>query len=418
MSQTATKPVAIVLGGTSPHVALIENLKARGFYTVLVDYYENPPARGAADQHVRESTLDQDAVLAIARQMNARLVISACVDQANVTAAYVAEELGLPAPYSYQTASAMSRKSLMKAIMRDHGIPTSPFRVMTREEDLGNLDLPYPLIVKPVDSNGSKGVRRADNAEQLRSGFREALALSRCGEVIVEGFCQGIDVSVDCFVTDGISKVLMLRRKYDLPATSETVINCYASLVPAPLSQAARKNIESIATKVSRAFGLRTTALLIQVMVDSDDVSVIELAPRIGGGLSYRTVTLGTGFDILDAAVSSYLDEPIHINAALREQVLLTTNVFALPGRFQGVTGQEDLLERRIIDEFYQHKTKGMTIGPSLSSGDRPCSFIIRAATLAEALERNECAMSSLAVLDESGRDIMRHDIYLRWQNV
>lgn len=413
-----TKPVAIVLGGTRPHVALIANLKARGFFTVLVDYYENPPARTAADRHIRESTLDQDAVLEVARKLNARLVISACVDQANVTAAYVSEKLGLPAPYNYQTALAMSRKSLMKEIMRDHGIPTSPFRILTRREDLVNLDLPYPLVVKPVDSNGSKGVRRVDTSEELMLAFDQALAVSRCGEVIVEGFCRGVDVSVDCFVRDGISKVLMLKRKFDLPATSRTVINCFASLVPAPVSPVAREKIELIASNVSRAFGLVTTSLLLQIMVDGDDVSVIELAPRIGGGLSYRTVQLGTGFDILDATVSSFLGEPVQIDANQREAVLLTTNVFAHPGQFQGVTGQSELLEHRIIDEFYQHKTRGMTIGPSLSSGDRACSFLIRAQSLAEAIERNESAMASLAVLDETGRDIMRHDIYLRWEHV
>jgi len=418
LSEHITKPVAIVLGGTRPHVALIDNLRARGFYTVLVDYYDNPPARAAADEHIRESALDQDAVLVIARKLNARLVISACVDQANVTAVYVAERLGLRAPYSYETALTMSQKSLMKAVMRENDIPTSPFRVLTQEEELGNLDLPYPLIVKPVDSNGSKGVRRVDNAEQLRSGFEKALAVSRCGQVIVEGFCNGVDVAVDCFVNEGVCKVLTLRRKYDLPPTSETVINGYASVSPAQVSEAARKNIEAVVAKVTHAFRLRTTALLIQFMVDGDEASVIELAPRIGGGLNFRTVLLGTGFDILDATVSSYLGETVCVELAQREHVLLTTHVFASPGRFREVTGQEDLLEQGIIDEFYRHKTMGMTIGASLSSGDRACSFIIRAGSLAEAMERNEYAMSSLAVLDESGKDIMRHDIHLRWQNI
>lgn len=418
MIAKTSAPVAVVLGGTRPHVALIENLKSRGFFTVLVDYYDDPPARAVADSHVRESTLDQDAVLAIARELNAHLVISACVDQANVTAAHVADQLGLPAPYDFPTAIAMSRKSHMKAIMRDHGIPTSPFRVLTRENEINTLDLSYPLVVKPVDGNGSKGVRCVNDTQELTAGFREAKAISRCGEVIVEGFCKGVDISVDCFVKNGVSKVLMMRRKYDLPATSETVINCYASLVPAQISSSARKSIESIAANVARAFGLKTTALLIQVMVDGDEVNVIELAPRIGGGLSYRTVLLGTGFDLLDATVSSYLGEIIHIESALREEVLLTTNVFALPGVFREVIGQQTLLEQGTISEFFQHKNRGMSIGSTLSSGDRPCSFIIRAGTLEEALKKNKIAMSRLAVLDESGRDIMRHDIYLRNENV
>jgi len=94
--------------------------------------------------------------------------------------------------------------------------------------------------------------------------------------------------------------------------------------------------------------------------------------------------------------------------------VLLTVHVFAFPGIFKEVTGYQALLKQGIIDEFYQHKTNGMKIGSTLSSGDRPCSFIIRADSVADALQRTHCAMANLAVLDQSGLDIMRHDLYLK----
>ena len=106
------KPVAVVLGGTFPHITLVENLRQRGYYTILVDYYDNPPAKASADEHLQESTLDKKKVLDIARSRNAELVISACIDQANVTACYVADKLGLPAPYSYETALRVTNKIL------------------------------------------------------------------------------------------------------------------------------------------------------------------------------------------------------------------------------------------------------------------------------------------------------------------
>ncbi len=414
MSQSATKPVAIVLGGTRPHVALIENLKTRGFYTVLVDYYENPPARAAADQHVRESTLDQDAVLAIARQMNARLVISACVDQANVTAAYVAEELGLPAPYSYQTALAMSRKSLMKAIMRDHGIPTSPFQVVSQEHELESLDLQYPLVVKPLDSNSSRGVRRADNFRQLMTYYREAREISRTAGVIVEEFCEGVVVSAYYYVLDGLPTSLVLMRKHFRPSTGDTVISSYASYVPAKVSAHAVKKIENVAKSVACAFGLSQSPLMIEMLVNGDEVSVIETTPRIGGGLSYRIIELSMGFDLIDAMVGAYFGASVDLSVIKNCDVFLIQNIYAAPGTLGEITGDDALLESSVIDEIYRYKTPGMTIGSTLSSGDRVGSIIVRAKTLAEALEKNEKAVSNLSVLDESGRDIMRHDICLR----
>jgi|SRR5690554_2186935 len=95
---------AIILGGTDDHIALIENLKKRGYYTILIDYNANPPAKVAADLHIQESTLEEDKVLKIATEQKVDLVISACIDQALLTACYVAERLGLPAPFSYETA--------------------------------------------------------------------------------------------------------------------------------------------------------------------------------------------------------------------------------------------------------------------------------------------------------------------------
>ena len=111
------KPIAIVLGGTFPHIELIKNLQQRGYYAVLVDYLDHPPAKDFADEHLQESTLDQDRVLDIAQSRGAKLVISTCIDQANVTACYVAEKLGLPAPYSYETALSVTNKGLMKEKM-------------------------------------------------------------------------------------------------------------------------------------------------------------------------------------------------------------------------------------------------------------------------------------------------------------
>ena len=122
-------PVAIVLGGTVPHCYLIQLLKKRGYHTVLIDYTPNPPAKAFADEHVQKSTLDKDTVLQVAREKNAALVISTNVDQANVTCCYVAERLGLPHPYSYETALNVTDKKRMKQIMWDHDIPTSRYVV-------------------------------------------------------------------------------------------------------------------------------------------------------------------------------------------------------------------------------------------------------------------------------------------------
>ena len=180
------KPIAIVLAGTTPHIALIENLKERGYYTILVDYYENPPAKKAADRHIQESTLDQEKVLDIAKKVGAPLVITTCMDHANVTACYVAEKLGLPAPYSYETALSVTNKGLMKEKMVRHGIPTSKYTFVKNISGFESADLRFPVAVKPADSNGSKGVRKASGYKDLSKFLEDALEISRSNQAIIE----------------------------------------------------------------------------------------------------------------------------------------------------------------------------------------------------------------------------------------
>ena len=180
-----SKPVAIVLGGTIPHISLIAKLKERGYYVVLIDFLNNPPAAHYADEHVRESTLDKEGVLDIAKRKQASLVISTCVDQANAVCCYVAEQLNLPHPYSYKIALDVTDKVKMKEILIANDIPTARHIYVNKIEDGMGKNLRYPLIVKPADSNSANGVKKVFSEDDLRTYLPVALKYSRNGYAIV-----------------------------------------------------------------------------------------------------------------------------------------------------------------------------------------------------------------------------------------
>jgi carbamoylphosphate synthase large subunit len=207
---------SIVLGGTNPHIELIRNLKERGYYTILVDYAENPLAKDYADEHILESSMDKDKVLEIAKDRDVDLVISTCSDQANVTACYVAEKLGLPAPYSYQTSLNVTNKTLMKEIMWANNIPTSRFVTVTAGDHPDYSSLEFPLVVKPADSYGSRGVRKANHLSEIEGHLKEAIEISKVNTAIVEEYVEGEEISVDCYVLDGKAHVIMLRHKHNI----------------------------------------------------------------------------------------------------------------------------------------------------------------------------------------------------------
>ena len=301
------KPVALVLGGTAPHVLLVNKLHERGYYVVLVDYLQNPPAKRVADKHVRVSTLDKVKVLEVAKEYRASLVISTCVDQANSVCCYVAEKLGLPHPYSYETSLFVTNKGLMKGRMKEYNVPSSAY-VLTN--NVGSVDwakVPFPCVVKPVDCNSSKGVHRADSIEEAKPFVVNALKLSQTGEAIIEGFCVGDEIQVDCVALDNDADVVMTRSKVKVASGNEAVLNSFGSIVPAQVSEAVVPKLKQIAISIAKGFGMRNTPFFYQAIVLGDEVKVLEFAPRVGGGLSYYMIKNFVGFDAVEAAIDSFM---------------------------------------------------------------------------------------------------------------
>ena len=406
------KSIAIILGGTNPHIDLINNLKNRGYFTVLIDYYENPPAAKFADEHIRESTLDLDKILEITQNLNAKLVISTCIDQANVTACYVAEKMGLPAPYSYETALKVTNKGLMKELMLEIGVPTARHIFVKNISEFYEAGLMYPVVVKPADSNGSAGVRKVCSEDELLGFLSKALEISRTKQAIVEEFVDGIEVSVDCWVDNGKAHVALVRQKFEMNAGWGTVIQSPGSYAPANISQVAKQKLADIVKRIADALSLKTTTFLLQAFIKGDDVSIIEYAPRVGGGMSYRTIKLLTDLDFVDLTVSSYLGDAKEITVDSIDGYYSTNIIYAKPGVFDYLDGIDSLIKNGIVEEMHFYKTRGMVIGDDMSTRSRIGAFLIYANEKEELLKKLKVAVEQIEVYGVDGERLMRKDIY------
>lgn len=404
---------AIVLGGTSAHIPLIQQLHARGYSTVLVDYYEAPVAAAYAHAHKRISTLDVDAVIGLARSENAQLIISACVDQANLTACQAAEVLGLPAPYSYATAMKVCDKVLMKEIMIQAGIPTPRMLSLNPSETTDRLQTVYPLIVKPADACGSKGVRVVRNAEQLRTFTALALQAGRSQSVLLETFKSGRELVLEAYVQSGVVYPVSVYEKFNIYGR-HTVVQCYRSLRPVVLDENTLQDLYVNAQKIVHAFGLVNTPLFIQTIVDADGVHVLEFGARAAGGLATRATLAATGFDAVEATINSYLGLPVVLPLKPMNGKLYSTNsIYAAQGIFDRVSGQTQLLEQGIIKEFVTYKSKGMPIHADMASSERIAGFLVEADSMDELMEKTLLSMSSLQVWNTAQEEIMLRKPFL-----
>ena len=399
------KPIAIVLGGTSPHVLLVNKLHDRGYYVLLVDYLPNPPAKKIADEHIQASTLDKEQVLAIAKERKASLVISTCIDQANSVCCYVAEKLNLPHPYSYETSLYVTNKGLMKFRMKEFDVPSSPFVLTKDSKQIDWSMVSFPCVVKPVDCNSSKGVHRADSIEEAEPFVEEAIRLSQTGEAIIEGFCAGDEIQVDCVALEDGADVVMTRSKVKVAGGNETVLNSFGSIVPAQVSETVNAQLKQIAVNIAKGFGLRNTPFFYQAIVTGNQVNVLEFAPRVGGGLSYYMIKNFVGFDAVEAAVDSFLGVPIHTGYHAPEKLYRTCLLYSKPCVFDHIEGLEALKEEGIVKEIFITKNRGDEIDGDMRSSNRVGSFIVEAQSLDELKDKTENSFKRIKIMDVIGNN-------------
>ncbi len=404
------KNKVIVLGGNVPHCTLIKELKAKGFYTILIDYLDNPPAKVFADIHIQESTLDQEKVLEIARKYQPKYIIDACIDRPIPVVGYVSEKLGLFCPFGYKESLIGTNKNLMKQMMIDNNIPTSRFVNITSLEQMDDIHLNYPLIIKPSDASGSIGITKVDSKEDLKEKVQLALKHSRSGEAIVEEFVSGMEIQVDCFITEGKCNILVIKEKRKF--RTDVLTLSYGSMIPALISEEVAQKIQEVCNQITKVLNLKNCPFFLQALVDEKNISIIEFGLRIGGMLSYKMIEQITGLNVISTAVVAYTEGIPSIKTNPMKSIYTTNHIFPKKGVVASVKGVNDLLEKNIISDYTQFMTMGSSSEGKLESKDRIGTFTIIADNLEDYQNKMQTAIDTLDVLDADGNSIIRKDIY------
>lgn len=401
---------ALVLAGGFPQIALIEELKRRGIYTLLADYYENPVAKPYADKFYRASTLDVDAITAIARDEQVDFLITACTDQALNTVARVSETLGLPCYIDYQTALNVTNKQYMKQVFNAHNIPTAKHVIMGVMEEEKLAGLQYPLIVKPVDCNSSKGVKRVENLAKLLPAFQKAVEYSRTDTAIVEEFIDGEELSVDVYVEEGTAHVLSVSSLDKIANNDKFVI--FRGRYSADVVDKVHDLVQGIAQQIADAFGLVNSPMLIQMITDGKRAAVLEFSARTGGGVKYLLIKKASGFDVISAVVDLTLGNKPHVEKVVPENRLIANEfIYCKPGIFDRLDGFAELKADGTISDYYLFKWQGAAFDTIENSGDRVAGFTVQADDLAALNQKHNAAIAAMKVLDRDGNDMMRRDL-------
>lgn len=403
---------ALVLCGGVPQIELLKKLKERGISTVLADMNEKVKAREFADSFFPVSTLDVEGIYELAKREKVDFLITVCADQVLEVVAEVSERLGLPCYIDYKTAEDVSKKSYMKRIFVENGIPTSRHVIMS-ELDLEKIShLEYPLIVKPVDSYSSRGVKKVNSPEELRPAFDEAVKISRTDTAVVEEFVPGEEVTVDVYVEGGKAHVLTMSNSEKIKGNDKFVI--YRTVNPARVSDSVAEKIREVAQKIADAFGLKDSPMLIQLINNGERVSVVEFCARTGGGIKFRLIKKISGFDVIDAVIDLTFGNKPHFDkdAVPPKKYLVNEFIYCNPGVIDSFEGFEELKNEGIITEYYLLKVKGTRLGEISASADRAACFTVEAETPEKLMRLHKEATSRVRVLNTEGEDLIKRELF------
>ena len=401
---------AMVVAGGIPQIELIRQLKDRGIVTVLVDGSASALAVPYADIFYHVNIFDIEAVKSIAVREKVDFLITVCADQVLLVVAQISEMLGLPCYIDYKTAQDVSDKIRMKRIFRENGIPTTNY-VELQSLNMEKISrLSYPMVVKPVDAYSSKGVRKAENAEELRRYYAEAEQISRSGGVIVEEYFEGEEISVDAFVLDGKAKVLAVTNSDKVKDRDRFVI--FRGKYPAKASPVVLKQIDEIAQKIADAFGLVNAPLLIQLLHNGDRVSVLEFCARTGGNMKWLLIKYSCGVDVIKATVDITLGKKPDLTVRdTGNKIVVNDFIYCYPGVFDHFEGFEELVQQGTINEFHPVRVKGTEMRGVTSSSDRIAGMNILASSVEDFNQKQRRILDSVKVISTDGTDMLRRDL-------
>lgn len=308
------KKKVLMLGGLKYLLPVIKAAHELGYYVITCDYLPDNIAHKYSDEYHNVSIIDRNAVLELAKRLEIDGIMSFAVDPGVITAAYVAEELGLPGN-PYRSVEILQNKDLFRNFLKDNDfiVPKSKGYC---DINAALYDLDYftlPVIVKPVDSAGSKGVTKVETKQDFLDAAILALKNSISKRFIVEDFLEveGFSSDSDGFSVDGVLKCISFsNQRFDSKAANPYTPSAYSW--PSSISIQHQKELENEIQRLLQLLNMKTSIYNIETRVAKNGKAyIMEVSPRGGGNRLSEMLRYASGVDLIKNAVRASVDDEI-----------------------------------------------------------------------------------------------------------
>ncbi len=305
----------MLLGGIRYLLPVIKAAHEQGYYVITADYIPDNIAHKFSDEYVDVSIIDKEAVLKVAREKQIDGIMSFGVDPGVVSASYVQNQMGLPSFGPFESVEILQNKDKFRAFLTEHGFNVPKAKGYTNAADaMADASIwDYPIIVKPTDAAGSKGVTRVDNAEQLKAAVDYAFDKSISGHIIIEDFIEkaGCSSDTDSMSVDGkLVFTSFCAQRFDLNASNPYTPAAYSW--PSTFTPEQEAYLTSEIQRLITLLGLKTVVYNIETRIGTNGKPyIMELTPRGGGNRLCEMLRYATGVDMITAITRAMVGDPI-----------------------------------------------------------------------------------------------------------
>jgi len=382
--------ILMVIGAGKYQLPVIIKAKEMGLKVVATDWSSEAAGFRYADFHRIVDVKNMVTSLKVAREFAIDGVVSIVSELGVRTTAYIAEQLALPG-LKHEAAVATTDKAMMREKFLQANLPSPKFfKINTKKEaSAAILKLGLPVVMKPTDNSGSRGVTRIEKLADLNFSFRLAKENSSKGDIIVEQFLSGTEMTVEALSYNNKHHVLAMCSKKRIPFPGCVSIDLN---YPPPFSEKVLARVKKVVVSALNALGINIGATHTEVMMTGQGPMLVEVAARGGGfGVFSDIVPFVSGVDIVKECINIAMGYDVNISSKNSRAAVL--RFFNLPqGKLKKITGLEEASKIKGIYLIELEVTAGETVKPITSDGSRHGHIIAFAETREEAIYRADSA--------------------------
>jgi len=398
----------LIIGGGVFQVPAIKTAKSMGLKVVVTDY--NPEAEGMllADYPIEVSTRNINLTVNTAKQFHRTCPLDGVMTvgtDASQTVAAVADALNLPG-IPFEVAERATDKIKMRQVLKEKGVPVPDFRpIWTLEECQQAIqDMPLPLVIKPCDNMGARGVRKIERLDDLISAFREAKEASISGKLILEEFMEGPELSLDALVFEGSIHITGVADRIIERAPYFVEIG---HTLPSALPEKQQSRAVAVFKQAIFALGIDIGAAKGDIKITPEGPKIVEIAARLSGGwMSAYTYPLSTGVNLYKAAIQIALGETPTDLKPKTSLVSAERSLLPPPGKILSIQGVEEARKIKGVKEIILMKEAGDMAEEPRSNLGKVGYVITVGKTREEAIRINDLAREILKIEIGASNDL------------